>query len=47
MISRRDFLQTSMAAAALLGTSGFGSWARLAAQQALSQDQLLEFDTFG
>ncbi|MFU1479108.1 thiosulfohydrolase SoxB [Roseovarius sp. C7] len=47
MISRRDFLQTSMAAAALLGTSGFGNWARLAAQQALTQDDLLGFDTFG
>ncbi|UWR23303.1 thiosulfohydrolase SoxB [Sulfitobacter sp. S190] len=47
MISRRDFLQTSMAAAALLGSSGVGNWARLAAQQALSQDQLLEFETFG
>lgn len=47
MISRRDFLQTSMAAAALYGVSGFGNWAKLAAQQALSQDQLLDFDTFG
>ncbi|MEX0318576.1 MAG: thiosulfohydrolase SoxB [Ruegeria sp.] len=47
MISRRDFLQVSMAASALVGASGFGNWARLAAQQALSQDQLLEFDTFG
>lgn len=47
MISRRDFLQTSMAAAALYGTSGVGNWAKLAAQQALTQDQLLEFDTFG
>ena len=47
MISRRDFLQASMAASAILGTSGFGQWGRLAAQQALSQDQLLEFDTFG
>ncbi len=47
MISRRDFLQVSMAASALLGSSGFGNWARLAAQQALTQDQLLEFDTFG
>ncbi len=36
-----------MAASALVGASGFGNWARLAAQQALSQDQLLEFDTFG
>jgi len=47
MISRRDFLQVSMAASALIGGSGFGNWARLGAQQALSQDQLLEFDTFG
>ncbi|WP_299690536.1 thiosulfohydrolase SoxB [uncultured Tateyamaria sp.] len=47
MISRRDFLQVGMAASALIGASGFGNWARLAAQQALTQDQLLEFDTFG
>ncbi len=47
MISRRDFLQASMAASAVVGASGFGNWARLAAQQALTQDQLLEFDTFG
>lgn len=47
MISRRDFLQTSMATAALYGTSGFGNWSRVAAQQLLTQDQLLEFDTFG
>lgn len=47
MISRRDFLQASMAASAIVGASGFGNWARLAAQQALTQDQLLEFDTFG
>lgn len=47
MISRRDFLQVSMAASALVGASGFGNWARVAAQQALTQDQLLEFDTFG
>ena len=36
-----------MAASALVGASGFGNWSRLAAQQALTQDQLLEFDTFG
>ncbi|UWQ55264.1 thiosulfohydrolase SoxB [Leisingera caerulea] len=47
MISRRDFLQVSMAASAMVGASGFGNWARLAAQQRLSQDQLLEFDTYG
>ncbi|MEM6276202.1 MAG: thiosulfohydrolase SoxB [Pseudomonadota bacterium] len=45
MISRRDFLQVSMAAAALYG--GTQPWSRVAAQQALSQDDLLRFDTFG
>lgn len=47
MISRRDFLQTGMATAALYGGSGFGNWGRLAAQQSLTQSKLLEFDTFG
>jgi len=47
MISRRDFLQASMAASAIVGASGFSNWGKLAAQQALTQDQLLEFDTFG
>src|SRR6056297_1136747 len=47
MISRRDFLQVSMAASAMLGASGFGNWSRLGAQQSLTQDQLLQFDTFG
>ncbi|MDR9393127.1 MAG: thiosulfohydrolase SoxB [Roseovarius sp.] len=47
MISRRDFLQTSMAASAILGASSYGQWGRLAAQQALTQDDLLNFDSFG
>ena len=47
MISRRDFLQVSMAASALYGASGFGNWGRLAAQQRLTQNDLLNFDTFG
>lgn len=47
MISRRDFLQVGMAASAIVGASGFGNWARLAAQQSLTQDGLLEFETFG
>ncbi|MFN4156166.1 MAG: thiosulfohydrolase SoxB [Paracoccaceae bacterium] len=47
MISRREFLQASLAATAIVGVSGFGNWSRLAAQQALSQDQLLQFDDFG
>ena len=47
MISRRDFLQVGMAASAVYGASGFGNWGRLAAQQKLTQDELLQFDTFG
>ena len=47
MISRRDFLQSALAASAIYGASGFGNWSRIAAQQALTQDQLLEFDTTG
>ena len=47
MISRREFLQASLAATAIVGVSGFGNWSRLAAQQALTQDQLLQFDDFG
>jgi sulfur-oxidizing protein SoxB len=47
MISRREFLQASFAASALYGISGFGNWSKLAAQQALTQEDLLRFDTFG
>jgi len=47
MITRREFLQASVAASAIVGASGLGNWSRLAAQQALSLDQLLQFDDFG
>ncbi|MCT8328425.1 thiosulfohydrolase SoxB [Albidovulum sediminis] len=47
MITRREFLQAGMAASAIVGASGLGNWSRLAAQQALTQDQLLQFDDFG
>ena len=47
MISRRDFLQISLAASALIGGAASGTWGRLAAQQALTQDQLLQFQTYG
>jgi sulfur-oxidizing protein SoxB len=47
MISRRDFLQSSMAVAAIYGSAGFGNWSRVAAQQTLTQDRLLDFETFG
>jgi sulfur-oxidizing protein SoxB len=41
MIARRHFLQAGLAASALVGASGFGNWARLAAQQTLTQDDLI------
>ena len=44
MISRRDFLQASVAAAAILGPGG---WTRAMAQQAMTEDQLLAFETTG
>ena len=47
MITRREYLQAALAASALYGASGFGQWGRLAAQQRLSQDDLLRFDDFG
>jgi sulfur-oxidizing protein SoxB len=47
MISRREFLQASVAASAIVGLSGFGNWSKLAAQQALTEGQLLQFDDFG
>lgn len=47
MFTRRDFLQASMAASAIVGASGFGNWGRLAAQQTLTQDQLLNVPQFG
>ncbi|MDG1376127.1 MAG: thiosulfohydrolase SoxB [Yoonia sp.] len=47
MISRRHFMQAGMAASALYGASGFGNWGRLAAQQVLTQDDLLNFETSG
>ena len=47
MISRREFLQASLAASTILGTSGLSRWSRAMAQQSLTQDQLLQFDAFG
>ncbi|MCP1167312.1 thiosulfohydrolase SoxB [Limimaricola litoreus] len=41
MIARRHFLQAGLTASALWGASGFGNWSRLAAQQRLSQDDLI------
>jgi sulfur-oxidizing protein SoxB len=36
-----------MATTALYGASGFGNWSRLAAQQVLSQDDLIGSSDFG
>ena len=47
MISRRHFVQAAMATTALYGASGFGNWSRLAAQQVLSQDDLIGSSSFG
>ncbi|MCI4664023.1 MAG: thiosulfohydrolase SoxB [Neomegalonema sp.] len=47
MISRRDFVQATVAASAIVGASGVGQWAQLAAQQRLTQDELLAFDPLG
>ena len=47
MLSRREYLQMSMAASAVIAGSGLGNWTRAAARQALTQDHLLEFETYG
>ncbi len=47
MISRRDFLQATVAASAIVGASGIGRWSHLAAKQALTQEQLLAFKPMG
>ncbi len=47
MISRRDFLQASVAASAVYSAYGISNLSRAAAQQSLTQDQLLDFKTTG
>ena len=47
MISRREFLQATSAASALLLGSGLGDLGRVAAQQRLSQADILRFDPLG
>lgn len=47
MISRRDFLQATAAASAITAASGYGSLGRAAAQQRLSQSDILRFDPLG
>lgn len=45
--SRREFLQIALATAAITGAGGAGRWARLMAQQALTQDDILAFEPLG
>jgi len=45
--SRREFLQIALATAAITGTSGLGRWARLMAQQALTEEDILAFEPLG
>ncbi|MEP3430295.1 MAG: thiosulfohydrolase SoxB [Roseibium sp.] len=47
MFSRREFLMAATATSALLGSGMSGSWSRLMAQQALSEDQLLQMEPTG
>jgi sulfur-oxidizing protein SoxB len=47
MISRREFLQATAAASALLVGSGLGDLGRVAAQQRLSQADITRFDPLG
>jgi len=47
MISKREFLQATAAAAALLAGSGLGPLGRVAAQQRLTQADILRFDPLG
>lgn len=47
MISRRDFLQATAAASALTIGGGLGPLGRAAAQQRLTQDDILRFDPLG
>jgi sulfur-oxidizing protein SoxB len=47
MISRREFLQASAAASALTIGSGLGPLGRVAAQQKLTQADILQFDPLG
>jgi sulfur-oxidizing protein SoxB len=47
MFSRREFLTASVALGAIAGAGMDGRWIRAAAQQRLSEDDLLKAETFG
>lgn len=47
MFSRREFLMATAALSAIVAPGLSGNWARAAARQSLSEDDLLSFDAFG
>jgi sulfur-oxidizing protein SoxB len=47
MISRREFLQASVAASAILGSSGLSGLGRAYAQTPMSEEDLLRFEGYG
>jgi len=47
MFSRREFLTATMALAAIAGPALTGRWTRAAAQQVLTEDQLVGFSPYG
>jgi sulfur-oxidizing protein SoxB len=47
LVSRRDILQVGAAAAAITIASGLGQLGRAAAQQRLTETELLKFESFG
>jgi sulfur-oxidizing protein SoxB len=47
MFSRREFLMASVAATAVMGPGIAGNWSRAAAQQAMTEDDLLSFEGTG
>ncbi|QDZ02647.1 thiosulfohydrolase SoxB [Nitratireductor mangrovi] len=47
MISRREFLMATAALSAVAGPGLVGRWSRAAAQQTLTEDALLDFESFG
>jgi len=47
MFSRREFLMATAALGAIAGPGLVGKWSRAAAQQMLSENDLLDFDSFG
>ncbi|EKF17369.1 thiosulfohydrolase SoxB [Nitratireductor pacificus] len=47
MFSRREFLMAGAALSAVAGPALVGQWSRAAAQQKLSENDLLDFDAFG